>query len=63
MKIIQVISEGKNGESREVIGEDNGQKKTFHLKRSSGVWCYCNGSYQDKDGERHLTFTQIGSST
>lgn len=62
MRVIQVISDGKDKESREVIGEERDQKKTFHLKKSGGIWHFCTGSFKEQDGARRLTFAPIEGS-
>jgi hypothetical protein len=59
MKVLRVISESRDKQRREVIAEHNGVKRTYHIRRSSGVWHYCNGASKTSDGQRIYMFTPI----
>ena len=43
MRLVQVISESKDGNRREVIGRDADGPRTLHIQKKNKVWRYCVG--------------------
>lgn len=43
MKILEVISTSKDGMRREVIGEHNGMRSTFHIHKHPKGWMFDKG--------------------
>ena len=40
MKVIQIVSESKDGSRMEVIAKEEGTRHTLHLCKVRGVWNY-----------------------